>query len=98
MLQGNGGTSCWPRHTVEYLERFELITFNQFGFRRGYSTEEQLLFSDLVSKVDQRNIVHMVYFDLSKSFDVVSHRVLIGKVTRLVSSVQIVGCSYRAVF
>ena len=81
-------------HIVDYLERFGLITSNQFGFKMGRSTDDQLLlaYSDVVSEVDQRNIVDMVYLDLSKVFDVVSHQILIGKVVRLgFNSAQIIG-------
>ena len=68
-------------HISEYLETHDLLSPHQFGFRKGHSTEDQLLltYSDIVSKVDMGCIVDVIHLDISKAFDVVSHTALLGK-------------------
>ena len=66
---------------VAYLEENGLLSDFQFGFRRGRSTEDQLLvFYHRVSGwVDTGHTVDVAYLDFSKAFDVVSHTVLLAK-------------------
>ena len=56
---------------MEYLEHNDILVKEQYGFRVGYSTTEQLLLTyDYVSKqLDSRNIVDLVFFDFEKAFD-----------------------------
>ena len=70
---------CQELHT--YLSGNDILTTNQFGFRPGRSTEDQLLITyDFVSKeVDQGKIVDVILFDFAKAFDVVCHSVLMEK-------------------
>ena len=70
---------------VEYMESNELLSPRQFGFRKARSTEDQLLlaYSEVVESVDAGLVVDMAMLDFSKAFDVVSHRVLLGKLLAL---------------
>jgi hypothetical protein len=72
-------------HLVEYLEDNELLSPNQFGFRRGRSTEDQLLltYADVVEWVDAGLMVDVVLLDFSKAFDVVCHSVLLSKLSSI---------------
>ena len=64
-----------------YLETNSILTNNQFGFRSGKSTVDQLLLVyNIVSKnLDLGGVTDVVLFDFSKAFDVVCHDLLIDK-------------------
>ena len=68
-------------HIWEYLTNNDILTTNQFGFRAGRSTADQLLlvYDDVSRATDEGQISDVVLFDFSKAFDVVSHDVLLEK-------------------
>ena len=68
-------------HLTTYLEEASLLDPNQFGFRAGRSTMDQLIlvYSEVSQKVDEGGIVDVILFDYSKAFDVVHHGILIEK-------------------
>ena len=72
-------------HSVEYLETSGLISSNQFGFRAGRSTEDQLLlfYGNIAKCVDKGFIVDVISMDFSKAFDLVCHSILIDKLRLL---------------
>ena len=75
----------WERiltsHLLEYLESNELLSSNQYGFRPGKGTEDQLLvaYNDVTKLVDSGKTVLMAFLDFSKAFDVVCHGLLLEK-------------------
>ena len=60
-----------------------ILTDEQFGFRHGRSTEDQLLltYNEITQGLDAGHPVDLVMFDFSKAFDVVCHAVLLEKLT-----------------
>ena len=69
------------RYLWDYIEEFDLIDGNQFGFRYQHSTTDQLLstYNYITNAIDRGRIVDLVFFDYSKAFDVVSQQVLLRK-------------------
>lgn len=70
---------------VNYLESQNLISPNQFGFRKNKSTEDAVLgLTELVScMLDSKKKAIGMFLDLSKAFDTVSVPILITKMERL---------------
>ena len=58
-----------------YLEQNALLSINQFGFRSGRTTDDQLLltYNFVTRGLDAGSIVDVILFDFSKAFDVVNH-------------------------
>ena len=73
------------RHMMLYLEQNHLLRNEQFGFRAGRSTDDQLLltYGHIVKQVDAGNMVDVIFLDFSKAFDVVSHDILVTKLSAL---------------
>lgn len=69
----------------DYLESNGILTNDQFGFRQGRSTEDQLIvtYNSVSQWLDQGFAVDLVLFDFSKAFDVVCHDILITKLYSL---------------
>jgi hypothetical protein len=66
----------------KHLDRENLLSRSQHGFRSKCSTTSALLHSNFkyVSYLDNRADVDEILFDFSKAFDVVNHRLLLLKV------------------
>ena len=63
---------------VCYLDKFNILSNSQFGFRKKRSTETALLnFVDLIHEgLENKENVGAIYMDLSKAFDVMNHDIL----------------------
>ena len=59
------------RHILSHLEKHNILTPLQHGFRSGHSCESQLIITmdDIMRKYDKKKQVDMVILDFSKAFD-----------------------------
>ena len=70
---------------LDYLNTNDLISDDQYGFRSGRSTTDQLLltYEYVSSKLDEKLTVDLIFFDFEKAFDKVNHYILIAKLLDL---------------
>ena len=69
---------------ILFLEKHKILFPYQFGFRKGYSTEQAILeMTDSVkTAIDQKQLTCGVFLDFSKAFDTVNHQILLSKLDK----------------
>ena len=67
-----------------FLTEHNILSMNQFGFRKNYSTFLALMdLVDNISKnIDDGNYSIGIFLDLSKAFDTINHNILLDKLCR----------------
>ena len=60
---------------VHYLDNYNILCHQQFGFRKGYSTSMALiqLSDQLSTAIEYKKFTIGIFLDLSKAFDTVDH-------------------------
>jgi retron-type reverse transcriptase len=69
---------------IYFIEKYKILYEYQFGFRKGYSTEQAILeiTDNLRNYLDNNQIVRGLFLDLSKAFDTVNHEILLAKMDK----------------
>lgn len=69
------------KRLVNYLNKYELIKSEQYGFQKGKSTTLAAfhLVNNILTSIDKGIAATVIFFDMSKAFDFVSHDILIQK-------------------
>ena len=69
------------KQLLDHLERHNILTTLNHGFRSGYSCETQLAVTlhDLVTSFDKGKQTDVIILDFSKAFDTVPHKKLLHK-------------------
>ena len=67
----------------DYMCTNNLLSFEQFGFRTGHSTELAVLqlINHLTKQMDMGKVPTNIYIDPSKTFDTLDHSILLAKLT-----------------
>ena len=64
-----------------FLDTFHLLNLNQYGFRKGHSTDQALaqLHDKITNAMANKEHVIGVFMDVSKAFDTLDHQILLKK-------------------
>ena len=66
---------------IEFIDQNEILSSNQFGFRKGLSTESAIIqfINNIHNGLHYKHNTVAVFMDLSKAFDVLDHDILFKK-------------------
>ena len=72
---------CMYNRLFNFLNQFNIICNNQFGFRPKHSTSSALLsfIDNVVKSLDNKEVLLSLFLDLSKAFDTLDHSILLCK-------------------
>ena len=64
---------------IQFLDQYNVMYQNQFGFRQGYSAHHALitLVDNITKSLNDCDIVIGVFLDLKKALDTVNHKILL---------------------
>lgn len=72
---------CIKKRLVDFLEKENVLYQKQFGFRNNKNTEDAVfdLTNNIMSQLSNNKKCLVVFLDLAKAFDTVSHKILLEK-------------------
>lgn len=67
------------KRIVCYFEKYNIISKKQFGFKKGVSTEDAIIYltSNIYKNLDKNKKVIAIFLDLAKAFDTVDHNIMV---------------------
>jgi hypothetical protein len=72
---------CVYNQLIDHLESHNMLSQQQFGFRKKRSTETAsvILLDNIYKEIDNGQISGALFIDLSKAFDTISHSSIVNK-------------------
>ena len=72
---------CIYYRLLSFINKCNILTLNQHGFREGHSTSHALInfIRNVRNAIDNEEIMLGIFLDLSKEFDTLDHDILIYK-------------------
>lgn len=76
------------KHITAFIEEHKLLTCMQHGFRRGFSTNTQLveIIHDFAAAINEGKQTDVIFMDFRKAFDKVSHNKLLHKLSYILQN------------
>lgn len=76
---------CMYGQLIGFCKKFNVITDNQYGFQKDKSTTLAInrLLDVIMTNINNNQLTTVLFFDLSKAFDFVSHKILLQKLERM---------------
>ena len=67
--------------TIDFISKHNILYENQYGFRKGMSTEHAVnaLLHNIVKCLENREVGFCILLDFAKAFDTVNHEILLKK-------------------
>ena len=75
---------CILRRLLDFLKKFDIISYKQFGFQKDRSTTDALLalVEYIYDCLNEKEHCIGIFIDFKKTFDTVNHDILLGKLGR----------------
>ena len=72
------------KQLTNYIEKYEILSKLQFGFRNGTSTEHAIaeITENFKQSIDNNKYTCAIFLDFAKAFDTVNHLILLAKLEK----------------